>query len=59
VNIFRNSLVFPKSYFKYITPHQAVKYSMGCWCQELVGTFPTSKKLFDFNSQKEISGGRE
>jgi len=23
------------------------------WCQELVGTFLTSKKLFDFNSRKE------
>jgi len=22
------------------------------WCQELVGTFLTSKKLFDFNSRK-------
>ena len=24
-----------------------------CWCQELVGTFLTSKKLFDFNLRKE------
>ena len=23
------------------------------WCQELVGTFLTSKKLFDFNLRKE------
>ncbi|GAH61832.1 unnamed protein product, partial [marine sediment metagenome] len=23
------------------------------WCQELVGTFLVSKKLFDFNSRKE------
>ena len=29
------------------------KILANCWCQELVGTFLTSKKLFDFNSRKE------
>ena len=28
-------------------------YPVPSWCQELVGTFLTSKKLFDFNSRKE------
>jgi len=38
-------------YTVYIIHHKIVKLSS--WCQELVGTFLTSRKLFDFNSRKE------
>jgi hypothetical protein len=34
-------------------PFKSQAYLYKCWCQELVGTFLTSKKLFDFTSRKE------
>jgi mannitol/fructose-specific phosphotransferase system IIA component (Ntr-type) len=49
---FGSSLNFSHIYI--ISPYGIAipQTASNCWCQELVGTFLTSKKLFDFNSRK-------